>query len=240
MPELTGNMVGYVYTFDEFGDILDDHSEVKVTATGVDKEYSTLSDSKGRFELTDLPTGTYELSFEKEGFGVLKQFGVQHLGGKPTILNHFSQDSRDNDAYFIYEMPTTEVTNLTIENDTLYGDFSFTEQEPPQAIQLRLYFSTEEDFNIQSAQYVQNRKLFKNDTRYLRKMDFENYDTPFQQGEKVFFRARIFTQVDMYRLPQYGNSYVDGIDTYYDYESNKTIYPNINDESAQFSFIFSE
>lgn len=81
LPGLTGKMVGHIYTFSQFGKLLDDHSQVKITAIGMDESYTVNSDQSGRFELTELPTGTYELHFEKSGFGVLKQFGVQHLGG---------------------------------------------------------------------------------------------------------------------------------------------------------------
>lgn len=227
LPGLTGNMVGYIYTFDEFGNLLDDHSDVRVTAIGIDGQYGSLTDSKGRFELKGVPTGTYELHFEKEGFGMLKQFGVQHLGGKPTILNN----------YFLHEMPATEITNLTIENDTIYGEFLFAVQELPSPILLRMYFSTVDGFSRQSAQYVKRQYLEKYKDRYSRWISFD--DAPFSPGEEVFFKACIYTSRSAIQLP-FDRRTVHGIDRYYDYESNETIYPNLSDESAQFSFIFPE
>jgi len=228
LPGLTGNMVGFVYTFNEFGDLLEDHSDVKITAFGIDGQYNKLSDSKGRFELKGLPTGTYELHFEKEGFGVLKQFGVQHLGGKPTILPY---------VYFIFEMPQTTITNLTIENDTICGDFSFAVQEHPSSILLRIYFSTVDGFTRQSAQYVIRQYLWEHNGRYKNLIYLE--DAPFYPGEEVFFKACLYTWRTAIELP-YDRRTVYGIDSYYDYENNETIYPNLSDESAQFSFIFQE
>jgi hypothetical protein len=40
-------MIGYLYTFDEFGHFLSDRSHVKVTAIGVGQSYSASSNSKG-------------------------------------------------------------------------------------------------------------------------------------------------------------------------------------------------
>lgn len=235
LPGLTGNMVGFVYTFDEFGNLLDDHSDVRITAIGIDGQYAALTDSKGRFELKGLPTGTYEMHFEKEGFGVLKQFGVQHLGGKPTIL---LSNSSYKSAYFLYEMPTTEITNLTIENDSIYGEFLFTSQEDPQSVFLRLYFSTVNGFDRQSAQYVLNTGLRKNEGRFVRRLYFEDAP-PFSPGEEVFFNASIYTWRTYIELP-FDRRTVSGIDSYFDFENKETIYPNLGDESAQFSFIFPE
>ena len=122
LPGLTGNMVDFVYTFDEFGSLLEDRSQVKVTAIGLDQSYSASSNSGGRFVLEDVPTGTYELHLKKEGFGTLKQFGVQHLGGKPTIL----LNNRDEEeAYFLYEMPASVIKHLHIVNDSITCEFTF-------------------------------------------------------------------------------------------------------------------
>ncbi len=71
VPNLEGSLVGYVYTFDEFANLLDDHSNVQVTALGLE-HFTTLTDKKGRFEFQGLPAGTYELHFEKEGFWHVK------------------------------------------------------------------------------------------------------------------------------------------------------------------------
>ena len=159
---------------------------------------------------------------------MLKQFGVQHLGGKPTVLPY---------AYFLFEMPQTTINNLTIENDTIYGDFTFAVQEQPQTILLRIYFSTFDGFTRQSAQYVKRQYLWKHNDRFKNRIYFE--DAPFYPGEEIFFKACLYTWVTAIELP-YDRRTVYGIDSYYDYENDETIYPNLSDESAQYSFIFPE
>jgi len=228
LPGLTGDAVGYVYLFDEFGNLLDDHSHVRITAIGTRKQYDTYTDSKGRFELKGLPTGTYELHFEKAGFGRLKQFGVKHLGGKPTLFAN----------YFLFKMPATTITNLTIENDTVYGEFLFIFQEQPYSLFLRIYFSTVPGFSRESTQYIMDRELRQYDGRYLRSINLEH--APFSPGEEVFIMASIYTRRTSVKLDLGFSMTISGIDTYFDYELNQTIYPNLSNVSDHFSFIFPE
>ncbi len=235
LPGLSGNMVGYIYTFDEFGNLLVDHSHVKVTAIGMDQTYSRHSDVTGRFELEEVPTGTFELHFEKEGFGVLKQFGVQHLGGKPTILlNNRSEE----EAYFLYEMPASIIDHLKIVNDSMSCEFSFAIiPNPSTSFLLKVFFSSSDHFTRHNAEYIEDVRIWQRDGNYWGKFYFN--ETPFSPGETVYYKACRFTIPGVIR-PPYQNWNVYGVDTYFDYELNETIYPNLGDESEQYSFTFPE
>lgn len=236
LPGLTGNMVGYLYTFDEFGNLLDDHSHVKVTAIGMDQSYSRQSDFTGRFELEEVPTGTYELHFEKEGFGVLKQFGVQHLGGRPTILPFV--DFYEH-AYFLYEIPSTTITNLSIVNDSLTMYCSFTDSSPPEHVRIKIYYSTADNFSRSEAQYVETRWPWNAGGYFTETLHYFQ-DAPFVPGETVYFKACPITLVGAFQLPMQNYRTIYGVDDYFDYESNEIIYPGLGHESAEFSFIFPE
>lgn len=231
VPNLEGSLVGYVYTFDEFANLLDDHSNVQVTALGLD-HFTTLTDKKGRFEFQGLPAGTYELHFEKEGFGTLKQFGIQHLGGKPTTLGLSFNGATNSEAFFIYQMPTAEILSLSIANDTISGDFSFTGNEP-EIFTLRVYFSNVEGFNVNEARFVTDVYLWKMNGIYKGK--FYGLSTHFQSGEEVFYKACFYNTKEA--ITNFVNRVIGGIDSYFDYPANTTIYPNLGDESAQYSFI---
>lgn len=235
LPGLTGNMVGYVYTFDEFGNLLEDRSHVKITALGLDQNYSANSNSDGRFVLEEVPTGTYELHLKKEGFGTLKQFGVQHLGGKPTILLNNRDDEQ---AYFLYEMPASVINHLNIVNDSITCEFTFAIiPNPSNSFPLRVYFSSVSNFTRQNAEFVEDVRIWRTDGKYWSRFHF--YNTPFNPGETVYYKAcRYTTPVDA--QPPYQYWYVHGVDTYFDYELNETIYPNLGDESEQYSFTFPE
>ena len=235
LPGLTGSMVGYLYTFDQFGNLLEDHSQVKITAFGMDQTYTDYSDVNGRFELAEVPTGTYELHFEKNGFGLLKQFGVQHLGGKPTMLPYV--DFYEH-AYFLYEMPSTTITDLSIENDTIFVQFSFTTVIPPDRMHLRIYYSSNAGFSSSEAEYVELRYLYTAGEYYKRY--FHLQDAPFAPGETVYIKACCIAEVGSFHPPMQIYRTIYGVDTYFDYEKNQTIYPASGNESETFSILFPE
>lgn len=234
LPGLIGKMVGQIYTFSEFGELLDDHSQVKITAIGMDESYTVNSDQSGRFELKELPTGTYELHFEKSGFGVLKQFGVQHLGGQPTILPKANSYEY---AFFLYEIPTTTITNLSIVDDSLSVYCSFTVPVQLDRVRVQLYYSTSDNFSLSEAEYVEAKNLWNANGYFTSILYFQ--DAPFDPGETVYVKAGCINEVGIFQpLNNYRTIY--GIDNYFDYESNTTIYPGLGHESAQYSFIFPE
>ena len=234
LPDLKGSLVGYVYTFDEYANQLDDHSNVKITALGLD-HFSTRTNKNGRFEFKDLPAGTYELTIEKEGFGTMKQFGIQHLGGQPTTLGLRLDGSTNSEAFFIYQMVTTEIISLSVEKDTLTGVFSFPGFQP-ENIPLQVYCSRVEGFVISDAQLFTSAFLYRINGDY--KGAVYNLETKFLPGEEVFFKACI-----LYRkggITDFVNRTVFGIHNYFDFSTNTTLYPNSGDESTQYSFIYQE
>jgi hypothetical protein len=242
LPDLKGNMVGYVYTFKEFErSIPKDNSGVTVTALGM-KEYRTTSDKNGRFEFTNLPAGTYELQMHKNGFGTLKKAGIKHLGGEPTILNMPFNMTTNTSAFFIYELPATEITEMKIEHDSLFCKFSFPGSQP-DLVCIQLYISGQDNFESDSADLIfRNFNMGMKDGFYAGLLSHYTgaYDLhsglPYKSGEKIFFKART--------SPYYGLSvtflnswYLTGIDTYFDYENNRVVYPALGKESAQYSYI---
>lgn len=236
LPELEGSLVGYVYTFDEFANLLEDHSKVVVSAFGMQRVYQTRTDASGRFELMNLPVGTYELHFEKPGFGTMKQFGIQHLGGTPTILGlSYVEHGYASYAIFIYQLPTTEILSLSIENDTLIAEFVFSGPEP-ENIGLHMYFSTETGFALDHASYITNLSLFYSNGKY--QCEAKTDRLPFSQGVTIYYRASVLSTVHTIRARGYNNIY--GTDSYVNCENNSTIYPNLGDDSPEFSFILQE
>jgi hypothetical protein len=226
-------MVGYVFAFDEFSVELTDHSGVLVIALGKENAYRTFTDKNGRFEFDNLPAGTYELQFLKEGFGTLKQFGIQHLGGEPTIVDMNFINSSYTPTFLIYQIPTPEITNLKIENHTISCTCKFSKQEP-DVIALYMYFSKVKDFELKDAQYVIPVQLLAKTGENYISQGF--YDA--QPGDKLYFRAcvRPFPT----NIVLFDRYYVLAIDSYFDYESNQTIYPFLGKVSAQYSFIYPE
>ena len=227
-PYLKGDIIGYAYCFDEFGNKLEDFSGINVY-TLPNRQHTAITDEYGRDEIKDVINGTYDLSFEKEGFGTMKLTSVQHLGGKPTIMKYFYGD----ELPFIYQNITSEITNIDFVKDTIVASVSLLGQYKPYLFHIRFFFSKEENFDIASAQAVKNLVLidfygdYKSHTSIIEGL-------PFDSGDKIYYKASIYTTINSVLVYDY---YITGLDTYYDYDQNTTIYPNLSDVSEEFTFI---
>jgi hypothetical protein len=231
IPDLEGSLTGYVYTFDEFADRLPDRSGVLVEARGL-KGYVTFTDVKGRFEFKNLPAGTYRLKFRKEGFGTLIQEGIKHLGGKPTTLGLSFSSGLNSSAFFIYQIPVTEISDLKVENDSLRAVFRFFAPEP-ERMNMLLYLSDKQGSPTDRARQTIFVYLRKKSGYYTGSINFSQIT--FGKGEKIYCRACILNRKTA--VTEFGDRIVAAIDSYFDYDTYKTVYPNIGDESEEFTFV---
>lgn len=100
---LNGELIGRIETFNEFGEPLNDHSGYEVTAEGTQPLMKATTDGSGEFILSGLPTGTYNLLFEKEGFQTRKIFSYRFVGGNvPTYF----------DLTYLSQLPSTAITSF--------------------------------------------------------------------------------------------------------------------------------
>jgi hypothetical protein len=77
--EVTGTLRGGVLLYNEHGDREIDNSGVLIQCEGL--PFSTISDSSGKWELKNLPTRTYSLSFSKEGYSTWKRTSYGFIAG---------------------------------------------------------------------------------------------------------------------------------------------------------------
>ncbi len=76
---LTGDLVGFAYMINEVGRQATDNSGVTVTAEGTN--ISAVTSPDGRWVLSNLTTGTYNIALAKTGYGTTKIVGFQFVGG---------------------------------------------------------------------------------------------------------------------------------------------------------------
>jgi hypothetical protein len=101
-PTLTGNILGEVVAFGEFGDVLN-RDGVSVSIDNSIPPMSIVTDSAGRYEFKNVNTGTYDLTYSKPDFGTMKKMGLQHIGGNaPTYIS----------ALGLYKNSTSIITSL--------------------------------------------------------------------------------------------------------------------------------
>lgn len=228
-PYLEGDIIGYAYCFDEFGNEPEDFSGITVV-TEPGRKYSAVTDADGRYVLKGVINGTYNLSFEKEGFGTMKLFGIEHLGGKPTVMEYYY----GNKAPFVFHNITTGITHLEYNNDTIRAEVTFSGQYRPDNLYIRVFFSDEADFNVNTAVATRNIVIFKQDNTYWRDISSDIESLPFEPGETIYSKACLYSATDAIML--YNYYYISGLSTYYDLDTNNTIYPNLSNESNEFSF----
>lgn len=221
VPDLQGNLVGYIRSLDEFAVFNNDEEGFRVTVRG-QSFYTTDTDNTGRFEFRDLPAGTYELAIFKEGYGMMKDYSIQHLGGSPTIL-HASPERIDK--YFIYRIPETKITEISITKNVISAKFKF-RSAMPDRMRLQIYYSDIQQFTGTEIKRTEHRGLDRNGDVYSGTTDLNLF--PFTTGQKIYVRACIL------------NSLSAGLSYYYDPELGSTVYPNLGEESDEFSFIFNE
>jgi hypothetical protein len=234
-PDLHGNMIGFVYTFDEYSHILEKHDNVLVTALG-NGHYTTKTDVNGRFEFKGIPAGTYELDMEKEGFNTMKQFGIQHLGGEPTLLGQYPDYDYYMYAFFLFQTVTSTITDLSFENDTLTAMLDFHGNEPSSYyVNLLVYFSGSEGFEMSEAEYTTEVYLNKNQDVYVGEVT--GLEKRFGSGKKLFFKGSILIGGVEGSGDYFSGHFIFGITSYFDYFLHETIYPNLGPLSNEYNFI---
>jgi hypothetical protein len=82
-PLLTGTLSGFVYLVNENGDQPQNRDSIAVAIDG--RPGTTYTDSTGKWSIAGLETGTYTITFSKQGYGISKAVQQQFLGVDRTM-----------------------------------------------------------------------------------------------------------------------------------------------------------
>jgi len=226
-PHLESDIIGYAFCFDEYGNRLEDFSGIQIV-TEPGRKYSAVTDKNGNYELKNVINGNYNLSFEKEGFGTMKMFGIHHSGGIPTIVTY---DNNDDVAPFLYKNITTQFTHIEFKNDSIIAGFKFSGEYIPERMDIRLFFSAYENFNLLSA-LILNAVLWAKGLNYVSDYSEVLQGLPYARGETVYCKAVIYSFCGQVQVNNFLT--ITGITTY-DLGST-IIYPSQSNELYEFSF----
>ena len=133
----TGTLSGNLAVYDEFSWSLSDSSGVKVSLQQGGTTVSTNSDHSGNYYFHGLPSGTYNLTYEKENFGTMKVFGISHSPG--SNLNTVVPE-----VYVLQNPVKTAIDSISLNSTYLY-------------IILTIYLDTS---SLSYTQYQNNFALF--------------------------------------------------------------------------------
>ena len=84
-PKLIGKLAGNVKLIDKYGKTKNNHQEILVTIGNQSK--TTITDSLGYWEIDEIETGTYDLTFSKENYGASTVNSFSFTGGGITYLD---------------------------------------------------------------------------------------------------------------------------------------------------------
>ena len=205
-PTLTGDVIGYCYIYDVLGTNVVNHSGVLVTAEGSNK--SAITDSSGRFFITGLSTGTYNIAYSKSGYGTRKTISYQFVGNGQAYLGPVG----------ISQLPVFSITNLRAVKsaDTIKISGTLTGSLPIGNRWIRLFFGKSSGVSFNPSDYLYNIPVGAGNasTTFSTNMSAQSfYGFGSAAGQTVYIIA-------------YSESYV--IDSYIDILTGKFIFPNLN------------
>ena len=234
-PLTKAYITGQVKLFDNFTSPLD-NADMTVRIDGQDIAAKT--DAEGKFTLPDLPFGTYNLVYEKPGYGTYKIFGLIHSpynnSGSGTIIDNPGSGTFIEGTLNLGQISPTRVTGLSVEVTATDVVLTVT-TDPPGSVgnekYIRYFYgSTQyfgEDFVIGSEGqinffYSEIIAIQSNPQVITIPLDEFGYTYwgelfLFSPGEKVFIRA-------------FGDSYWDN--HYFDPYLGYTVRPNLNPSAA--------
>jgi len=179
------------------------YDQIQVRLENGSDTYTALTDSSGAYSITDVETGTYRITFSKEGFNdhVIKSF-LFYPAGIPVQIEQYIR---------LYEIPLVEISNDSLVMDQ-YSNFyelhvkgNLVELKGGHSyIRFRAFFSTDPDVDYRNFQYS---KIFANIGRmsdngldisiYLNDMDYQ-----FEPGSEVYVKCYPTSGIDVsYNTP---------------------------------------
>jgi hypothetical protein len=173
---------------------------------GITKSANTNKD--GRFELANVPAGTYNLMYNKTGYGSYKRFSYQFIGGNvPALLNETT----------LYEQPSIEIQSLDISfNDNridIIGEITETNRFTVQT-----FFN--DSSNVSNVNYDFASAIYNYSGGTYGQFSQSIYlnETPYNIGDKVYL---VIYFINPYE--EWG---------YYDYENETGVYTSSKKASS--------
>ncbi|MEM9679579.1 MAG: carboxypeptidase-like regulatory domain-containing protein [Bacteroidota bacterium] len=201
----SANITGSVLLFDEANNSLD-NSGMLVTVAGLG--LSALTDTDGGFTITNVPFGTYTITYEKTGYGTFAIYDLEHqTDGIPTSIETIP---------FLGQESTTVVTDLSssIAGDNITITTSTSPAGSPSDTRyLRFFYSTSVSASNTNYDHVSGRIDSDGNPHNHVITTQDLIDMGFESGTTVYVRA--------YGDSFWSNSYVD---PFFGFE----VFPNIN------------
>jgi len=223
-------ITGYVNLFDQYGEPDSSNGGVNVSAQSGDSIINAISDITGKFSLPNLPIGSYDLHFKKNGFDSLKVY-VTHSGGDEdkfigiVRLNESLTTSITSEPFSFYNSIFPNDTNLVLQ---VFINFSGPPTSSFTRRDFNLYFSR--SVSVSSQNYdVSVTSIGSSETNnsnqytiseYLE--NFINQGFHYAKGDTVYVKTYVVPVGSMWT-------------TWFNYATNQNInYPYFGDSTLNY------
>lgn len=240
----TASIAGSLILSDEFCNIQNDASGVTVTLSNGSQLHTATSDVSGHYYFPGLTTGTYDLSFQRSGYGTMKIFGLSHFAGgtMPTPVQRI----------FMFQNPVkTAPDTLTLSSNTsttvmldLRLDTS-SQQYSELSSNLMIFISKHKTVGPNDYSVLLNSIIFADGSggynAYFYKSDVLGLEDPINTGDTLYAVGYSCNQSvrlasdDPTNSP-YGGAGAGGY--YIDPQTGKIVYPDLSKPSNVVNFVF--
>ncbi len=173
-------------------DVTEASINVSVIATGPYGSESVITDEDGRFSFVEMGNGTYSLEYNKEGYGTIRQFGIQLFGNDTVTVSNFLLFRKVNEYFGVPNFVSVcsgsgpyymnpDLTFVCIE--TTYHGSSI------HNFPVMLFMDVSNDVSCNSYVYSCPANLvdYNDEDRFIIYIDMR--DLPFNKGEEVFIKG---------------------------------------------------
>lgn len=209
-----GKISGTLQTFDDKLTSLTDAAGFTVKLSNPSAtSMTTTTDVNGRYNFNDVPYDSYELSFEKSGYGTYRIFGLTHDSATTQIPN-----------FSMGRISTTSVISLSVTGNVYQGepgvDFSYTVSPAPTTASrafVRYFLGTSNTVSPSNYQAVSDLMNFTN----------LSAETGFTQRALI---GMGFTTGQTVWVRMYGDSWRSN--DYFDPNLRRRVFPNLNSAAS--------
>jgi hypothetical protein len=219
--DLNGTINGHIeQVHDEFGGLLEkDSISVEIMGTSI----STKTDDQGRFSLTNVSTGTYDIKFSRGDIADYQYQDLQFIGGNhPYVIM---------DAINLVQKSTTKINNFQYELTSFDINFEIEIQRNPGDSNIRsvvLFYN--DDDRVSPENRITSQKGSTTGTSVNIDIDIDYLRN---RGIDTLY-VKAYGDVYIWYYPMGGPSWY--YDRYYNRETGEYIWPGINYEGASQTF----
>jgi hypothetical protein len=203
-----GDIIGSVNLYDEGTTQVESHDmTVSIFGTNI----SAITDVDGRFNLKDVPFGTYDLSYEKSGYGTFKKFNINHESAPTTVITNTPS---------LGQSSTTAITDLQVSLANDMVTFSITTNPSGNSSNrryIRYFLSADSSVSNNNYNYYSEGLVVQINPYEATLSSTDLINAGFTSGQTVYVKA-------------YGESFWSN--QYEDTTLQRVVFPNLNPLAA--------